>query len=766
MNRLSLQMKHGLALVGIAASLFMATTAQAACKGRDCVCKPSELKFETPTLAKNEKGEYPISLEADAVEAQGDDLVLLEGDAEVQQGRQTIVADSLKYYRASERVVADGNVEMISENGDYLASDSIDVHVPTQIGTLSNTQFKLSKGLSSEGGVDTALIESRGSADLVNLEGEGVVRLENAKYTTCAEGDDSVIIGARDLELDRVAGVGKARGATVRFKGIPIFYTPYISFPLNDERKTGLLTPGFGSDADSGNIFELPWYWNIAKNQDATVTPRYYSDRGVQVGLEYRSQTQNSATYIYGDYLAGDDFYRGELETRNLATGNPDAEIDDDRSLLTIRHRQQFTDKLSGQINYNDVSDIDYFDDLRNDIQYFSATYVPRDVQLNYSGKYVSIGARASEYQIIDDRISAQFAPYERLPSVGMRTNLPEGPYGLRYGLEASYTNFSSESRIEGTRTSLNPYVELPLENIWGYVKPRVSLYSRSYQLDNVADGQEDNPSFAVPIFSVDTGVVFERNTNWFGDAALQTLEPRLYYVYAPEEEQSDIPLFDTSQVALNNFSNIFRENRFYGDDRVGDTNQVTIGVTTRMLDNESGDQRLTASIGQLVILDDLEQGLRESSQPIESGLGDLLAEVRTESAGAWSTYTFLQYDHDESELTTARFAVTYQPDDDDRKNLSVGYYRSDFGSLVVDQVTLSANWPISDRWQFFGEERYSVEDSESLATTVGLEYNACCWKLRFIGTDRIHNRDIEDKRTSVFVELELTSLGRLRTGF
>ncbi|RBP50913.1 LPS-assembly protein LptD [Arenicella xantha] len=758
-------MKHGLALASIAASLLMANTAQAACKGSNCICKPSELKFETPQLAKNADGKFPISLEADSVEAQGQDLVLLEGDAEVQQGRQTIVADKLRYYRESERVVADGNVEMISENGDYLASDSIDVHVPTQIGSMTNAQFKLSKGLTSKDGVDTAQIESRGTADLVNLEGEGVVRLENAKYTTCAEGDDSVVIGARDLELDRVAGVGKARGATVRFQGIPIFYTPYISFPLNDERKTGLLTPGFGSDADSGNIFELPWYWNIAKNQDATITPRYYSDRGVQVGLEYRLQTQRSSTYIYGENMSGDEFYRSEVEARNILAGTPDAEIDDDRSLLTIQHSQQFTDSLSGQINYNDVSDIDYFDDLRNDIRYFSATYVPRDVQLNYSGKYVRIGARASEYQIIDDRISEQFKPYERLPSIGMRTNLPEGPMGMRYGLDASYTNFSSDSRIEGTRTSLNPYVELPLDNIWGYVKPRVSLYSRSYQLDNVDAGVEDNPSFAVPIFSIDSGVVFERNTSWFGDAALQTLEPRLYYVYAPEEDQSDIPLFDTSQVSLNNFSNIFRENRFYGDDRVGDTNQVTVGVTTRMLDNESGDQRLTASVGQLVILDDLEQGLSSTSATIESGLGDLLAEVRTESAGAWSTYTFLQYDHDESELRTARFAVSYQPDDDDRKNVSVGYYRSDFGTQVVDQVTVSANWPISDRWQFFGEERYSVEDEESLATTVGLEYNACCWKLRFIGTDRIHNRDIEDKRTSVFVELELTSLGRVRTG-
>ena len=223
--------------------------------------------------------------------------------------------------------------------------------------------------------------------------------------------------------------------------------------------------------------------------------------------------------------------------------------------------------------------------------------------------------------------------------------------------------------------------------------------------------------------------------------------------------------------MSLNNFSNIFRANRFFGYDRVGDTNQLTLGATTRIIDNETGDQRLTASIGQLVLLDDLEQNL-SSTSTIESGLGDLLAEVRTESNN-WTTYSFLQYDHEESELRTARFALGYQPKDDSRKNIQVGYYRVDFGDTAVDQLTLDANWPISDRWQFFGSERYSIEDSESIETRAGVEYNGCCWKLRFVGTSRVDTRlrrtnttmDFDDKRTAFFIELELTALGRIKTG-
>ena len=735
-----------LAAVGLFTTLASAPVS-ATCKGADCACVPSEIQFKSPLLAAGENGKFPISLEADDVEADGTDIVTLKGNAEVSQGRQTIVADELKYYRTSERVVASGDVEMISANGDYISSESIDVHVPTQIGTLKNTEFKMSQGITSEAGIDTVKIASRGSAETVELEGEGLVSLENATYTTCKEGSDAVLIKAGSLELDQTSGVGKARNATIRFMGVPIFYTPYISFPINDQRKSGLLAPGYGSDEESGNIIDIPYYWNIAKNQDATITPRYYTDRGLQVGAEYRRKSKTSDTFIYAEILPDDELF-GE-----------------DRDLLSIQHRQQFTDRINGTVNYNDVSDVDYFDDFRNNVRYFSATYVPRDVALSYSGDIINVRARANEYQIIDPIISEANKPYERLPSLSIGTKLPEGPFGLKFGLGGSYTNFSSDSRLEGTRTAATGSVELPIENIWGYVKPRVSLYHRTYDLDNVAEGAESGPSFTAPIFSLDTGVYFEKNASWFGKGALHTLEPRLFYVYAPEEDQDDVPIFDTSQVSLNNFGNIFRENRFYGEDRVGDTNQVTVGLTTRIIDNKSGEQRLKASFGQLVLLDDLEQGLQANSQPIESGLGDFLAEVRTESEGPWTTYTFLQYDHEESEIRTARLDFGYKPKDDSRKNVSVGYYFSNGFSRDTDQLTINANWPVSDRWQFFGSERYSLEDSESLETTVGLEYNSCCWKLRFTGNERINNRDIEDKKTSVFIELELSSLGRFRTG-
>ena len=734
-----------MSFVGI--SLVM-NTAQAACDHHGCACVPTQLQFAAPEFAPDEDGAYPISLEADSIDAQGEQLIELTGNADVSQGRNRIVADRLQYFRDAERAIATGNVEIVSERGDYLVADSADVHVPTQIGTVQNAEFKMASASSNEDGVDTVDIGARGSASVVDLEGEGLMRLHKAHYSTCPEGNNDVLVNAKELVLDHISGVGKARNATVRFKGIPVLYAPYITFPINDERKTGFLIPSFGNDQESGNIIEIPWYWNIAKNQDATITPRYFTDRGVQLAAEYRHQSVNSLTYLYGEILPDDNIF-GET-----------------RDLLTIQHQQQFTNNLSASINYNDVSDIDYFDDLRNTTQYFSATFVPRNGELNYSNRYLRVRTRVNEFQIIDDVISPSNAPYERLPSITLSTSLPDGPWGLEYGLDASYTDFASPTRVEGTRLALTPYAELPFESIWGFFTPRIAIYNRSYRLDDLPDEQEDRPSFTVPVVSFDAGIFLEKNINWFGQNAIQTLEPRIYYVYAPSDEDQDLaPVFDTRLAQLNNFQNIFRENRFFGEDRVGDTNQVTFGLTSRVIDNESGDERLTFSIGQLYLFDDLEQAISADAVGQESGLGDLLLELTTRAKKAWSTRAFIQYDHDESEIVTAAFSVAYQPKSDNRKNISLGYRFSRGSSRDIDQLTTNISWPLTDRWQVFASNRYSIEDSESLFSNVGVEYDACCWKLRVSAQDRISNRNIDDKRAAVFVELELTSLGTLRTG-
>jgi LPS-assembly protein len=461
--------------------------------------------------------------------------------------------------------------------------------------------------------------------------------------------------------------------------------------------------------------------------------------------VQYRHKSENSDTSVYGEYLPSDDLFG------------------DDRDMLSLRHNNRFTDSISMRLNYNDVSDVDYFDDFRNGESYFSATYVPRDLSFSYSGEYLSATLSTKEYQVIDSAVSEQFAPYERSPELTFRTRLPSGPAGLEYGVKGSVVEWSQDFRIQGTRSVFTPYVELPLENLWGFVTPRVDYHFRKYSLDNVDVGANDSPSFDVPVFSLDTGIFLEKTIDWFGDSALQTLEPRVFYAYASAEtDQFEAPLFDTSATSQNNISSIFRANRFYGSDRVGDTNQITFGVTSRIIDNETGDERLKFELGQLYLIEDQEIGLREDDAAIESGAGDLLLLLSGRNDESWESGLFLQYDHDQSEIRTARINYGYAPKEDSRKRFDISYYYSNRESgSNIDQVSLSGRWPLTDRWSVFGNSRYSLEDSESLSSTIGLQFNNCCWALRFVANDRLTNNNIDERKQSVFMELELTGLGK-----
>lgn len=782
------------------------------CPGGYCVCKPDVLDFPASSGEPDGNGVFPISLEADNMDSVGKEVVILKGNAEMRQGRQSISADELRYYRETDQAEGKGNVVIRSENGDWFKSDEANVHAPTHVGEVSNVEYKLAQRLGGlrdnsnrddnvAAGDDFILgddaatsdtvskdensvnVAARGDASKAYLEGEGLIRLENVTYTSCQQGRDDVLINAKELELDQVAGFGTATKATVRFKNVPIFYVPKMTFPINDERKTGLLFPSIGSEQDSGFTLGLPWYWNIAPNQDATITPKLYADRGIQLGAEYRYLTKNSKGQFYGEVLPDDDeFIRDGVVTNET------------RSMVRFEHRQDIAENWQLNVNYNDVSDVEYFDDFSNDLYSFSSTFVPREASIRYSGQYWNVNTRLSDFQVVDDIEGIGSGPYERLPQISFNTYLPK-INGIEYGISGEITNFSDDSRtrVDGTRVDLTPSISLPLENIWGFVTPKVSLRHTSYSLDaadpvvtipttTITDTDltateestsvvfNDSPSRTTPIFSVDSGIALEKSVSWGGRSSIQTLEPRLFYVYIPDDDQDDLPNFGTGVTNLNNFNSIYRENRFSGADRVGDTNQITIGVTTRITDIETGEQRLKASLGQIYFLDDRTENLNPDEVLTDSS-SDFLAEIRVDFNDRWNASSFAQWDTEDSEIRNFRLNLNYELDD--RKKFALRYrYSEAERSLLdptlpqrrVDQVTLEAEWPISDRWQFSASERYSLETSESLRTKVGLEYNACCWRFR-IGAENRVTRDANNDRDAIFAELELTGLGSIRSG-
>lgn len=729
--------------------------------------------------------EFPVEIEADSMEPSDRNVITLKGNAQVVQGTQMIGGESITYDKGNDTLKAAGDVVIYTPLGDRLNVDNLELELESFVGEASNVRYKwaernvlgninarrvfdprdndsvfldsnfndLTEGDFDEREFDEddeapasataedgqAIVRARGSAARVFMEGHDLARLEDVTYTTCVEGQDDVIISAGELELDQGNNVGTARNVTLRFKDVPIFYLPYVTFPISNERKTGFLFPGIGRDSESGITVEAPWYWNISPNLDATITPRWMQERGVQLAGEFRYLTERGQGVLRGEILPSDELY------------------DDDRSAFSYRHDHKFTDRLTGYIDVQHASDDDYFDDFETDVNVTSSTHLPERAQLSYRGDVWNVTALAAGYQTLDDRISEINRPYDRLPQITFNANVPQfRGSGIKLDFKGEVVRFDRSAGVTGTRIDMTPAISLPIRPVYGFVIPKLALRTTKYNLDNNPDG-DDSLSRTVPILSVDSGLYFERNTTWGGKNALQTLEPRMFYVYIPDEDQDAIPTFDTSQVSLNNMSSLFRDNRFYGADRVGDTNQITLGLTTRILDAKTGRQKLSASVGQAFFLEDRFVTLNDSSRQ-ERSKSSFLAEVDARFNNNLRVWSFLEYDTEESEIATGRLDFDYSPSP--RNRVGLGYrYSGEFS----EQLNLNVDWAISPRWDFHLRERYDIDASQNLETTVGFGYDACCWGIDFVYQRRL-NRG-EEYKNAFFMIFELTGLGRVRAG-
>jgi LPS-assembly protein len=729
---------YRIAILGVTLAVIDAPAAMAA----EQICVPDLLSLPAPGPAPEKPGDpIPIELEGDEVESVKEDIVSMRGNATLKRGRQTMSADQIRYHRQTDEVEGEGNVILHSQHGDRLSASNIKLQVETFIGEAEEAEYRFAKRDRVPKEPDKAFVNARGSAEKIFFEGHDVMRLENVRYTTCVEGKDDVFLTASDMTLDQAIGQGSAKHLKVRFKNVPIFYFPSVTFPINDERKSGFLYPSFGSLKGSGFVMQTPYYWNIAPNYDATIYPRIYSKRGVQLGGEFRYLTPGVEGSLFGEYLPSDSEFN-----------------DKDRGAYTIRHQQKFSQRWRANVGVQWVSDDQYLDDFSNDIQTSSAFFLPQFAEVFYTGRLWDFEGRLYAFQTVDATISEPAEPYDRLPQFRVISKLPRGPYGMRYGLESELVNFQKDVSLDGWRWDITPFVRLPLDKNWGYLTPKLSLRHTSYSLNNVAEGEDDRPSRSVPVFSLDSGVFFERITAWRGTSMLHTLEPRAFYVYIPKENQDDLPIFDTGFINLNNFGNIFSENRFFGRDRVGDTNHVTLALTSRYMEAESGAEWIRGSIGQIFFLADRVENFTPG-QEFTNDTSDFLAEVIARLSTNWIAYGYLQYDDDESQVREGKFDLRFRSQP--RKYINLSYR---FSRNLLEQVDLSAEFPLgTPRWHALFTERYSIRDEENLETKVGIEYDACCWKLRGFFQSRKDN--FSEERNAFIVQLELTGLTTISSG-
>ena len=653
------------------------------------------------------------------------------GDVELRRNTGIVTADKLHYTETTDVVEASGNV-CLKQQGLTLTGPKLDFQMNSQVGSMEQPVFSL---ISTEPSTPTnrVIANRRGDASVLNFEGEEQYRLKDASYTTCPVGDDDWYLRVKELQIDNTRHVGTAHSAYIEFKGTPILYTPWIDFPLDNRRRSGILAPTFGTTGNSGTEISMPWYWNIAPNYDATITPRFMTKRGLQIGGEFR-------------YLA--DTYRGIFNGEFL----PDSTTKTNRWSIFAQHDQSFAPGWTGHVVYQSVSDNNYFRELSNQISATSLTNLNQEASLTYQASWWRAVARVQQFQTLQDPNAPVIPPYSRLPQLSLQASR-SNDYGLDLSFNGELTRFAHPTLINGTRLVAYPSVSMPLLNEFGYITPKIGVHATEYMLDSTTTTPATNASRALPIMSLDSGMYFDRNINVFGRDYQQSLEPRLYYVYIPYQNQSALPNFDSAEMDLN-YAQLFTENRFVGNDRINDANQLTMAMTSRLLDTENGLERLRVAVGQRLYFSPQQVTLPGGSVTNNTA-SDILASIGGQINQAWRAEAAIQYNTQLNQTVRNSFTASYRPEPGKVMNFS---YRTISGQ--INQINLSAQWPIAPRWYGMMRYNYSIFDKKIVEGLAGLEYNGGCWAAR--GVFQTIATAASTTSTSFFIQLELNGLGRL----
>jgi LPS-assembly protein len=661
----------------------------------------------------------PVEISAREARMSPDGLNEFSGAVRLKRDGVEISADQLIYDKSTEEARAHGNVTLRNESGDSFSSPEIQMRLDTHTGHMKSVTYEI------------AQTHGRGDAEHVEFESPTLTRLSNLRFTTCVLGQDDWFLKARDLELDTETDTGSARHATISFFGAPIFYWPYLRFPISDARRSGFLFPHFGYSSDHGGELAVPYYWNIAPNYDATFTPRLLSKRGMQLQNEFRYLGRHSEGKLLFEALPDD----------RLA--------DDDRAAGSYKHAQTLNPRWSAHIDYNRVSDKNYLDDFGNSIDVTSRTHLTETADIGYRGNVWQFTARASGFQTLDATIPQTNRPYARTPQLILNANPRSDPNSPKLQFESELVYFQREENVKGGRVNLHPAISWPLRNSYAFFTPKAGIQHIAYRLSDTTS--DETPQITSGIYSLDSGLFFDRDTSWGNRPYTQTLEPRLFYVFIPHTEQDDFPVFDTAEPDFS-FLNLFRENRFLGGDRIGDTNQATLALTTRLFDDADGIERMRASIGRIYYFDDRRVNIPEGTLTTQAS--DLVGEAEARLVGNWYFRANVQRNEELDQVRKGSLYFQYQPAKDRIFNLGYRFIRND-----LQESDVSTEWPVGGRWTFRARSLYSLRDSHNLDSYAGFEYNACCWALRVFARRRVSQTG--EQKNSILAQLELTGLSR-----
>ncbi len=675
----------------------------------------------------------PVFVTADRIEGVADQEVRASGDAELRKGVTAISGDRLKYAKETDEVEALGNVRLVRD-GDVMTGPALRYKVDLAEGVFEQPNY----ALAPRNRVGETATRGHGAARQMEMLGDEKYRMSDGSFSTCEPGNEDWYIKFGQLDLDYGRSLGVARSAQVVFMGVPILAAPWIEFSLNNQRKSGFLPPSYGTSGKGGAEVTAPYYWNIAPNRDATFVPRFISKRGLQLGTEFR-------------YL--ERTYRGEARYEIL----PDDKAKN-RSRYALSAIHTFSDSgFSGGWNINSVSDDDYFRDLSSKINITSQTNLTREAYGSYSGAWLGNGTwsatgRLQRFQTLQDPLAPVDIPYARLPQLSFGA-AKQVIGGTDFGVTGEYVDFAHPTKVLGKRTSAYPTLSLPLLTSGAYITPKIGYNWAHYELDKNLPGAQNSITRAMPIFTVDSGLTFDRNVNFRGQSMVQTIEPRLYYVNIPYRDQRNIPLFDTAAADFN-YSQIFSENSFSGNDRINDANQLTAAVTTRLL-QPNGQELMRAIIGQRYYFKDQAVTLNATDTPRTHTASDWLAAASGRIAPRWMADTAVQYNARLNRTERLSIGTRYQPEVQKVMNLGYRYNRD-----ILHQVDASAQWPLGGGWYGLGRYNFSLKDGKLIEGLAGFEYDGGCWIVRVVG--QRFATAVGAANNSIFLQLELNGFSRI----
>lgn len=740
---------------------------------------PAVVGIEFPAVLKKDD-DYPMFVSAEQIEGQAEELTVAEGNVELRKTGSLILADRLTYRMLDDEIEAFGSVRVL-QDGTEIETPHMKMKLDEQIGSAEDVRYRILKETPSKFYSSTPTVvtvagsnantsgapmmlnvansyglptqsppqrptEANGRAERVDFEGENQYTFFSNSFSTCKPGQEDWYLQTSETHLDYDNNEGTAKHASLWFGGVPLFYSPVASFSLNGQRRSGLLHPHFSTSTRSGVDFTLPYYWNIAPNYDLTLFPRYMSKRGTQLGIEARYLDHNFQGTTRAEYLPNDE------------------SLNRQRYGYRIEHVHNLGRGVTAAINWNGVSDDFYWQDMSSRLLQTSLTQLPKQVSLSYApSPWLQSSMQVLRYQTLQlDPTVPITRPYFLEPQLnitGYRPNVLHTDLSM-IGQFSRFTHVDS-TKIQGDRLVFYPQVSLPLVHPAFQITPKVGLHMSHYGLSNQLVGQESSFNRVLPTFTLDSTMIFEREGDWFGNGYIQTLEPRLYYVNIPYNDQSQIPLFDTALSDFN-FAQIFSENRYSGYDRINDANQLTAAVTSRLLDGETGVERFKAMVGQRHYFKPQRVAITgETTRTAD--FSNLVAAVN--GLVAPKTYTDVAWEYNFRDNVSERFSagVRFQPELGKVLSASYRYTRNQLtNDSTVDQIDVAGQWPISSKWYAVGRYNYSLRDKKTLESIAGVEYNAGCWAVRVVGQRLAAITGTPND--TLFFQLELNDFGSIGT--